>query len=100
MAGFGPTGDKPTAALGEFIGKDIFVKQIAKTNMTTAELTTMVENLQLTSTVIAVKCAAAFQSGTTDIVNVILEGTDVANDASDALGVTGAALTDAAGFEV
>ena len=97
---FGPTADKPTAALGEFIGKDIFVKNIAKTNITTAELTTMIQNLQLTSTVIAVKCAAAFQSGTTDAVTVSLEGVDVANDASDALGVTGAALTDAAGFQV
>ena len=97
---FGPTADKPTAALGEFIGKDIFVKNIAKTNITTAELTTMIQNLQLTSTVIAVKCAAAFVSGTTDSVNVILEGTDVANDSTNALGVTGAALTDAAGFQV
>jgi len=97
---FGPTSGKPTAGLGEFIGKDIFVKNIAKTNMTTAELTTMIQSLQLTTTVIAVKCAAAFNSGTTDEVNVILEGVDVANDASDALGVTGAALSDAAGFEV
>tara|TARA_B100000989_G_scaffold289301_1_gene260953 strand:- start:1228 stop:1527 length:300 start_codon:yes stop_codon:yes gene_type:complete len=97
---FGPTSGKPTAALGEFIGKDIFVKNIAKTDITTAELTTMIQSLQLTTTVIAVKCAAAFASGTTDSVNVILEGVDVANDASDALGVTGAALSDAAGFEV
>jgi len=97
---FGPTSDKPTAGLGTNIGKDIQVIKVAKTNITTAELTTMVQNASLTSTIIAVRCAAAFASGTTDEIHVILEGGAYAVEGSNALGVTGAVTTLAAGFEV
>jgi len=92
MAGFGFTNDA-SAKLFEAISKDIFVITCTKSNITTAELQTMVEGAQATSTVIGIKCATAFESGTTDAVHMILEGTDIADDASDALGVTGNALT-------
>ena len=98
---FGPTGDKPTAGLGENIGKDIMVIKVAKTNITTAELTTMVENASLTSTIIAVKCAAAFASGTTDVVILAVQSAGGAYTAegSNAHGVTGAVTTVLAVFK-
>jgi hypothetical protein len=99
MAVIGAT-DTRSAALIENIGKDVFVITVTKTNITSAELTTIVENASILTTVIAVKCAAAFVSGTTDVINLIVEGVDIADDSSDALGVTGAASTHAAGFEV
>lgn len=99
MAVIGAT-DTRSAGLIENIGKDIQVIRVAKTDITTAELTTMVEEASLTSTVIAVKCAAAFASGTTDVIHLILEGGAYAVEGSNALGVTGAVTTLAAGFEV
>tara|TARA_B100001093_G_C26591142_1_gene911545 strand:- start:291 stop:590 length:300 start_codon:yes stop_codon:yes gene_type:complete len=99
MAVIGAT-DTRSAGLIENIGKDIQVIKVAKTDITTAELTTMVEEASLTSTVIAVKCAAAFASGTTDVIHLVLEGGAYAVEGSNALGVTGAVTTLAAGFEV
>jgi hypothetical protein len=99
MAVIGAT-DTRSAGLIENIGKDIQVIKVAKTNITTAELTTMVEEASLTSTVIAVKCAAAFVSGTTDEIHLILEGGSYAVEGSNALGVTGAVSTLAVGFQV
>ena len=88
--------------LAENIGKDIQVINVAKTNITTAELNTMIETLSMTTTVIAIKGAAAFDhaGSTTDAFNVIIEGGAYAVEGSNALGVTGAVTTLAVGFQV
>lgn len=56
------------------IGRDIFIKSFAKTNATQAELNALVQAVQLTSTVTAI---GAFVPGTSDVVNMIIEGKDV-----------------------
>ena len=56
------------------IGRDIFIKSFAKTNATQAELKALVQAVQLTSTVTAI---GAFTAGTSDVVNMIVEGKDV-----------------------
>jgi NCAIR mutase (PurE)-related protein len=57
------------------IGRDIFIKSFAKTNISQAELNAIVQEVQLTSTVTAI---GAFTAGTSDVVNMIIEGKDVA----------------------
>ena len=88
--------------LSENIGKDIQVINVAKTNITTAELNTMMETLSMTTTVIAIKGAAAFDhtNSTTDAFNVIIEGGSYTVEGSNALGVTGAVTTIPTGFAV
>jgi len=56
------------------IGRDIFVKTFAKTNATQAELNTLVQAIQMTSTVTAI---GTFTAGVSDTVNMIIEGKDV-----------------------
>lgn len=71
---------KPFAA----IGRDIFVKSFAKTNITQAELNAIVQEVQLTSSVVAI---GAFTAGTSDVVNMIIDGRDV-SDIDSVAGVT------------
>jgi hypothetical protein len=61
---------KPFAA----IGRDIFVKSFAKTNITQAELNAIAQEVQLTSSIVAI---GAFAAGTSDVVNMIIDGKDV-----------------------
>ena len=56
------------------IGRDVFIKSFAKTNITQAELDALVQTVQLTSTITAI---GAFTAGTSDVVNMIIEGADV-----------------------
>lgn len=56
------------------IGRDVFIKSFAKTNITQTELNELVKTVQLTSTVTAI---GAFTAGTSDVVNMIIEGADV-----------------------
>ena len=61
---------KPFAA----IGRDIFIKSFSKTNITQAELNAIVQEVEMTSTVTAI---GAFTAGSSDVVNMIIEGRDV-----------------------
>ena len=56
------------------IGRDVFIKSFSKTNITQAELDALVQTVQLTSTITAI---GAFTAGTSDVVNMIIEGADV-----------------------
>jgi len=56
------------------IGRDVFIKSFAKTNITQSELDALVQTVQLTSTITAI---GAFTAGTSDVVNMIIEGADV-----------------------
>ena len=56
------------------IGREVFIKSFAKTNITQDELNDLVKSVQLTSTITAI---GAFVAGTSDVVNMIIEGADV-----------------------
>ena len=56
------------------IGRTVFIKSFAKTNITQTELDALVQTVQLTSTITAI---GAFTAGTSDVVNMIIEGADV-----------------------
>ncbi len=56
------------------IGREVFIKSFAKTNITQAELDDLVKTVQLTSTITAI---GAFTAGSSDVVNMIIEGRDV-----------------------
>tara|TARA_Y100000593_G_C4053052_1_gene210647 strand:+ start:62 stop:409 length:348 start_codon:yes stop_codon:yes gene_type:complete len=108
---FGPTGDKGSAGTSNGLGPRTVIAKIAKTNISQAELDTMLAALATGGTfsgvdndpfTIAGVCASsdagvtwgAFADGASDIVSVALQGTGTINaDSSNALGVTGAALT-------
>jgi hypothetical protein len=66
------------------IGRDIFIKSFAKTNITQAQLNAIVQEVQLTSTVTAI---GDFTAGVSDVVNMIIEGKDV-TDIESVAGVT------------
>ena len=92
---FGPTSGHGTAGAGENIGKNVNVQVLAKTNITQAELDSVVKQLKATTTVISI---GAFEAGTTDTLGIITEGPAVADDGSNAFGITGATWTTVAGF--
>ena len=56
------------------IGRTVFIKSFAKTNITQDQLNDLVKTVQLTSTITAI---GAFDAGTSDVVNMIIEGADV-----------------------
>lgn len=56
------------------IGRTVFIKSFAKTDATQAELNELVKAVQLTSTITAI---GNFTAGTSDVVNMIIEGADV-----------------------
>lgn len=66
--------DRQNAAPFTAIGRTIWIKNFAKTNMSQTDLNTLVEAVQLTSTVTGI---GAFTAGTSDSVNMIIEGRDV-----------------------
>jgi hypothetical protein len=68
--------DRQNAAPFTAIGRTIWIKNFAKTNMSQTDLNELVEAVQLTSTVTAI---GAFTAGTSDSVNMIIEGRDVAD---------------------
>ena len=107
MAVFGPDYLTGTNKIGNGFGPRTVIVKIAKTNITQAELDTMALALASGGTYSGVTNAAftiagmrsdqtggVFTSGTSDAVFFALQGTGVVNaDSSNALGVTGAALT-------
>ena len=96
---FGPTTGKPTATTGNGLGPRTQIINIAKTNITRAELTTMIQALKTEGhTVAGVDGFTADEQA--DNVQVALQSTiTYVADASDALGVTGAATTILADFD-
>ena len=56
------------------IGRTVFIKAFAKTNASQADLDALVKAVQMTSTITAI---GAFTAGTSDVVNMIIEGADV-----------------------
>jgi hypothetical protein len=94
--------NKPATNNG--LGPKTTIIKIAKTDLTTAELHTIITSITQGGTAgtndaftvagVATATGAAFVSGTTDVVFLALQGTGVVTaDASDAYGVTGAAST-------
>jgi hypothetical protein len=80
------------------LGPRTQVVNIAKTNITKAEMNTMVKELQLDYTIAGVD--GFLQDESADNVRVAIQGTATyAPDASNALGVTGAATTVIADFD-
>lgn len=65
------------------IGRDVFIKSFAKTNITQDELNDLVKTVQLTATITAI---GAFEAGTSDVVNMIIEGADVTTVAGYTVG--------------
>lgn len=96
MAGIAQ-GNGGIVADGNGLGPKTVVINIAKTNITKAEMKTMQEFLGSAGhTIAGVKGFLADE--TADNVQVVLQGgVDIAADSSDALGVTGAATTIIAG---
>jgi hypothetical protein len=69
------------ADLAKFIGREIKQISAARTNITTAQLDSMVSAISTRCTVTGISAASAFVSGTTDEVFVIVEGMSfTAND--------------------
>lgn len=107
MALFGPDNLKGAGTHGNGLGPRTVVVQIAKTNITQDEMDTMLEALASGGTysgvtndaftiagVMGDQTGNTFVAGTSDVVKVALQGTGTINaDSTDALGVTGAALT-------
>lgn len=63
------------AAPMEQVGRDLFFKTFTKGSaMTQAELETLVQTVQLTSTITAI---GAFTAGSSTAVNMIIEGADI-----------------------
>lgn len=107
MALFGPDNLKGAGTHGNGLGPRTVVVQIAKTNITQDEMDTMLEALASGGTfsgvtndaftiagVMGDQTGNTFVAGTSDVVKIALQGTGTINaDSTDALGVTGAALT-------
>ena len=107
MAVFGPDNLTGTNKIGNGLGPRTVIVKIAKTNIPQAELDTMALALATGGTYSGVtndaftiagmrsdQTGGVFTSGTSDAVFFALQGTGVVNaDSSNALGVTGAALT-------
>lgn len=96
---FGPTSGKPTGDNGNGLGPRTQIINIAKTNITRAELTTMIQALKTEGhTVAAVDGYTSDDQA--DNVQVALQSTiTYVADSSNALGVTGAATTILADFD-
>ena len=90
--------DTRSADLGNGLGPKSSIVKIAKTNITSAELQTILEDMALDGHTIAgvgTADGSAFASGTTDVVFVAVQGAGLtyAAEGSNAHGVTGAVTT-------
>ncbi|MDA8956809.1 hypothetical protein N9H30_00405 [bacterium] len=84
--------------IGNGLGSKTDIVKIAKTNTTTAELKTILEDMQVDGFAVGGVGTAdgtAFVSGTTDVVFVALQGAgaDYTAEGTNAHGVTGAVTT-------
>jgi len=77
------------------VGRSVEILQFDKTNMSQANIDTAIQFLQLTNTVTGV---SEFTAGTTDTLYIAVEGPQVEDDASNALGVSGATVATIANF--
>ena len=101
MAGIG-LGTNYDVKLGNGLGANTQIVNFAKTNMTQAELDAACQELALTHTIAGVSCltdSGVFISGTTDAVQIAVQGPVLAADSTDALGVASAATTIIADFK-
>jgi hypothetical protein len=84
-------------ATGSFsaVGKQEYAfKTIAKTNITQAELDAFVQEVQQLNTIMII---GTFTAGSSDTVNMLVEGKGVANQSNDTFaGVAGVTITDLA----
>ena len=90
--------DTRSADLGNGLGPKSSIVKIAKTNITSSELQTILEDMALDGHTIAgvgTADGSAFASGVTDVVFVALQGAGLtyAAEGSNAHGVTGAVTT-------
>lgn len=90
--------DTRSADLGIGLGPKSSIVKIAKTNITSSELQTILEDMALDGHTIAgvgTADGSAFASGVTDVVFVALQGAGLtyAAEGSNAHGVTGAVTT-------
>ena len=90
--------DTRSADLGNGLGPKSSIVKIAKTNITSSELQTILEDMALDGHTIAgvgTADGSAFASGTTDVVFVAVQGAGLtyAAEGSNAHGVTGAVTT-------
>mgnify|MGYP001166516826 FL=1 len=96
MAVLTPTsGTTGASKAGENVGKNIHVKVLSKTNITQAELDSALLQIAMTSTIVSV---GPFTAGTTDVIGIITEGPEVADDSSNAFSITGATWAAVTGF--
>ncbi len=89
--------NQPVISLNQGIGARTTIVNLALTNMTNANVDTVLKGIaQEGFTIAGVTTAngAAFSSGVTDNIQIAVQGTETfAADGSDAYGVTGAATT-------
>ena len=85
MAGATASANAGKSTAGEMYGKDVNYVNFAKSNITQAEMNTVIREVQKTGTILAI---GTFVAGTTDSVNVSHEGPAVTMG-SDFVGATG-----------
>ena len=94
--------NQPVISLNQGLGPRTTIVNLALTNMTNANVDTVLKAIAQDGFTIAgvtTATGAAFVSGTTDNIQIAVQGTAVfADDASDAYGVTGAATSTLATF--
>ena len=94
--------NQPKISLNQGLGGKTTIVNLALTNMTNANVDTVLKAIAQDGFTIAGVTTAdgsAFVSGTTDNIQIAVQGTAVfADDASDAYGVTGAATSTIATF--
>lgn len=96
---FGPTSDKPTADNGNGLGPRTQILNVAKTNITRAELTTLIQSLKTEGHTVA-GVDGYTSDDQADNVQIAIQSTiTYVADSSNALGVTGAASTILADFD-
>ena len=100
---FGLTSGKPTADNGNGLGPRTQIINVAKTNITFAELTTMIQSLQTEGHTVAAVDGFVNTGVTNDLadnIQIALQSTiTYVADSSNALGVTGAVTTILADFD-
>ena len=80
---------------GENVGKNINVQVLASTNLTQVQLDSVLEQIAQTTTIVSV---GPFEAGVTDNLGIVTEGVIVADDGSNAFGISSATWTTVTGF--
>ena len=96
---FGPTSGKPTGDTGNGLGPRTQIINVAKTNITRAELTTMIQELKSAGHTVAGVDGYTADDQADNVQFALQGGITYVADASNALGVTGAASTILADFD-